>query len=272
MLHNINKTNNMIHNLSVNNIILFKNDLHIITKINNNTLTHHHLYTIRKLERNNDLVFKYVLKDVFDMAKDEHLLGSYPVQVYKNYSENIDKKSKSKIITHDEIINMTVVLTEELDEYYKLDELNYSVPQGWSYCPLRPNANYLEDIHIQDNKIYYKNKYQLEFINKLKWTQIISNCSRVQKYHNQWRQQQISKLVLMCDVFCFNVLSPDEKDIYIKLKSEVCQTLIKVTEECPICLENNNNVYQGYYKCSHCVCDGCYKLCQTQTCCLCRSS
>ena len=41
--------------------------------------------------------------------------------------------------------------------------------------------------------------------------------------------------------------------------------------ECPICLENENQVYQGYFKCFHGICHICFDSMHRKICPLCRS-
>jgi hypothetical protein len=45
----------------------------------------------------------------------------------------------------------------------------------------------------------------------------------------------------------------------------------KLFEECPVCLDDENDVFEGYFGCCHSMCNDCYKQLNNKICPICRS-
>ncbi len=241
-----------MNNIQSNNVILYNNDLYMVTKVYQNS----NKLNIRKLLQIETVQIKYQKDSHEEGLIEWYLTPLYPEKTYKIYSNKIDKETKSITIKNTDIVEVIVDIFENNKPYYKPWESDLGI------------------VHVRDNKVYYD--YFAEcYLNLFEWTLIKVNCPQIIKYHKLYRENQIIKLLNRSHTANYNLLSPSQKEIFLKLKDEVINRVIHlklVEKECPICLENNSNVYSGYYKCDHAVCDECHRNCKTDTCSLCRST
>ena len=91
-------------------------------------------------------------------------------------------------------------------------------------------------------------------------------------------QRQYSLLVCSkIDVFSIFNLETIKKIVKYKLKitlakDEQMKRVIHVEcEECPVCLDEKNDMFKGFFKCSHSMCKECFDIMPNKICPLCRS-
>ena len=91
-------------------------------------------------------------------------------------------------------------------------------------------------------------------------------------------QRQYSLLVCFkIDVFSIFNLETIKKIVKYKLKitlakDEQMKRVIHVEcEECPVCLDEKNDMFKGFFKCSHSMCKECFDIMPNKICPLCRS-
>lgn len=233
--------------------IFFNNNIYKIVKITNKYICVNELkidYKLKQIKNKIHDYEEYICKYLRMLNIDD--------EIFIHFSNEINPAKKFKI-TKNKFINYIII--DNIDDVYLYNNKlmhNYHdwFKQSWdlqSKYSMKFNILLLTNQAIKDNLFEFRKNELFEFI--------FSYCGSYKKDIDLIKELDLYNEYL--------ILKEEAEKDYFKDKE-----LIKNTE-CPVCFENDINVYKNFYECNHGICYKCFSnwvdINHQRTCPLCRA-